>query len=498
MKGSLIGAAFMVVLSAHALASGSMEESFPGGDRRLAALRLLHDGRFDEAEEVLESSSSTPADPSIAFFRAFVIYWRLLYDEGNQPLQRTFEERLEAAIRAAENAQHERPKDPEPPLWAGSSHLLLAQLRASQKKPFAAAVEARRTRRDLEVSRKAGGSGSEPLFGLGTYNYMADRVPAFVKGVRFLLFLPGGNREEGLDQLGQAASESRYFALEARLLLTTIYANKHERLYEEAVRQSDLAGVLAPDAIAVLHASAVLSLSLGRLTEAVRFLDRALDRAASAQRTDISVVATLLYQRARSEFGLFRPDLTLERLRPMIAYQNALPRAVRGEAWQLACDAAALSGTPNWFPELALALHGSTSPSPRSGASMTAAASAWQRALPALEIERTGGIESSAKALLELADSPPREPVVALLAGRALLLAGRGEEALRWLQKAESSFQLPSLWVGPCRLMAGRAADLAGSRPRAVQFYKKAQEGASFIGREAAYQGMVRPFRLAP
>ena len=50
-------------------------------------LPLIHDGRFDEADRVLAATPDTPHTLEAAFFRAFVTYWRLLYDDDNDKLQ---------------------------------------------------------------------------------------------------------------------------------------------------------------------------------------------------------------------------------------------------------------------------------------------------------------------------------------------------------------------------------------------------------------------------
>jgi hypothetical protein len=49
---------------------------------------------------------------------------------------------------------------------------------------LAAAYEAKKAKRLLESASKAGANTADALFGLGTYNYLADTVPSYVKGLR--------------------------------------------------------------------------------------------------------------------------------------------------------------------------------------------------------------------------------------------------------------------------------------------------------------------------
>ena len=60
----------------------------------------------------------------------------------------------------------------------------------------------------------------------------AHHLFEFLKGLRVLLFLPGGNREEGLRRLESAAGRSRYFGLEARILLATLLSDRREGAYD--------------------------------------------------------------------------------------------------------------------------------------------------------------------------------------------------------------------------------------------------------------------------
>ena len=139
-------------------------------------LTLLHDGRFDEAEAFFARAGGRP--DATAFFRAFTTYWRLLYDPDNPGLEADLERRLLDSAARGEEALARNTSDAEATLFAGSSRLLLAELRASQKKVFAAGSEAKKAKRLLETGAKADSVATDASFGLGTYNYMADRLPA--------------------------------------------------------------------------------------------------------------------------------------------------------------------------------------------------------------------------------------------------------------------------------------------------------------------------------
>ena len=55
------------------------------------------------------------------------------------------------------------------------------------------------------------------------YRYYADVAPAAARLLRFLLLLPGGNRQEGLAQMLRARDEGRLLQGEADYQLHIIY-----------------------------------------------------------------------------------------------------------------------------------------------------------------------------------------------------------------------------------------------------------------------------------
>ena len=419
-----------------------------------SALREIHDGRFDEADRVLAPPASGESELPRLFFRAFVTYWRLIYDDDDEGLRRRFEGQLEQALGRAEARLEDDPSDLEARLWEGSTHLLMAQLNAARRKPFAAAFAAKRAKKSLEAATNGEASAVEPLFGLGTYNYVADRVPAFVKGIRALLFLPGGNREVGLEQLQRAARESSYFGLEARLLLVTIYANKNERLFLDALRELREATKLHPDTIAVLDASARLFISLGDPERALDALDRAETRARELSGVDGALLGRLALLRATAETARLRPDRAREAILPLVS-RTDLPPSEIGEARN------------------------------RLKAADESLASAWWRQLSTAtpEERRRAAERSDAPAMLVLA------------VGRQAVLDGDPAFGSELLGRVEMGGALSDSWLGFCRLWEGRAADLLGERRRAVDLYEQAAAGRGFLGRDAAVHHQRVPYR---
>jgi hypothetical protein len=422
---------------------------------RTAFLALLHDGRFAAARQELRRQGP-PTRPDDLFLEAFITYWQLVFDDENPDVRAALDQKLGAAIAAAEAAPND---NGDAAVWGGSGHLLLAGLRAQQRRPLAAAFEAKRAKRLLESTSTSGAKTPDALFGLGTYNYLADTVPSYVKGLRALLFLPKGDRRLGLEQLATAASESRVFALEARTFLVTIYANRHEHLFGRAIEECERLLKSFPDAIASTYAAARLDLSLGRNDASIDRLMRAEKRARDLGDVDPVVVRCMELLRARAELGSLRPDRAEATARRALATGQGLGPSIREDLEGVLRAAVRQSEGIEWPPA-------------------DAAQSPTQQAA----------------AFAALAEAQPERPLLALLAGDGELRAGRPQEALDWFARAAGAKLPPELQAG-CLFRQGQAEDLLGHRSRAVEFYGRIAATHGFAARDAALYYQQTPYR---
>jgi len=73
---------------------------------------------------------------------------------------------------------------------------------------------------------------------LGSYNYFADALPGYLKFLRVLAFLPGGDREEGLKQLQLSYEKGGITESEAGRTLVLIYTY-YEQDFEAGKKLSD-------------------------------------------------------------------------------------------------------------------------------------------------------------------------------------------------------------------------------------------------------------------
>jgi tetratricopeptide (TPR) repeat protein len=125
--------------------------------------------------------------------------------------------------------------------YAGMGEALQARLyglRAETRNAARAGVHAReRLLRAVVLDPEMG----DAYLGLGLYNYYADTLSAAARALRFFMGIPGGSKQEGIQQLQRAISEGILTSPEARFYLAILLHN-YDQKYEQAFQ---IAGPLA-------------------------------------------------------------------------------------------------------------------------------------------------------------------------------------------------------------------------------------------------------------
>ncbi len=276
---SVLLSIILAIVPATALARGSEPPPGSAVDPLIrAGLGDLHQGLYGHAEERFRAAArAAPADPEPLLFVAFTHWWRIVLEhrgrtEGYEPFLRAIDD----TVRTGEGRLDTAPGDRRAQAAVGAAHILRSHVEAMRKNFFQAAQEARRGKKLLESSLESNPGMSAALFPLGALNYYADRVPLLVKGLRFILFLPGGDADLGLSQLHRVAASDDYFRTDARLLLGLICASPEERCY--AAGQAHLRKALEENPHSPLIAGAIgdLEVRLGEYGQAVRTFEESL------------------------------------------------------------------------------------------------------------------------------------------------------------------------------------------------------------------------------
>ncbi|MBI4471779.1 MAG: hypothetical protein HY646_03860 [Acidobacteria bacterium] len=161
-----------------------------------------------------------------------------LYQEGlDQPTrQREFEQRIDQFIQMA-NARYERNKqDGEALFYLTQGHLHRGRYRVDfDKGMWGAARDGVAAKNHGEAYLKLNPTRADAYVAVGLYNYYVDIAPAFFNFIRFLLFMPKGDRAEGMKQIERTAREGEFWSPFAQNLLVEIYGSLENR-FDEALR----------------------------------------------------------------------------------------------------------------------------------------------------------------------------------------------------------------------------------------------------------------------
>ncbi len=183
------------------------------------AYDLILDARFDEAEQALRqacgaSVSPAPA-PACQVLQAVSQYWQILFDPEDQSHDAAFLATANAAIVSAEAWAARDPKRAEAWFYVGGAYGARVLLRELRNQLFAAARDGKRIHDSLQQAVTLDPSLQDAYFGLGLYHYYAAIAPTAAKVLRWLLFLPGGDRAGGLKEMAQTQNRGMLLQGEA-------------------------------------------------------------------------------------------------------------------------------------------------------------------------------------------------------------------------------------------------------------------------------------------
>jgi tetratricopeptide (TPR) repeat protein len=179
--------------------------------------------RFDAAREQLVRTCPPAPLAACAALREVALWWQIQQDPGNRSLDSQLERTAASAIDAATQWTDRDPRSAEAFFYLAAAHAPLAQWRVLRGERVAAARDGKRMKDALEQSLALDPSLQDAWFGIGLYHYYADVVPAGLKLLRMLLFLPGGDRAEGMREMLRAREQGELLRGEADYQMHLLY-----------------------------------------------------------------------------------------------------------------------------------------------------------------------------------------------------------------------------------------------------------------------------------
>ena len=191
-----------------------------------AAYNAIFDARFDEAGRLTAracSGASAAPQPACQLLEAVTVWWRIQLDPYNTGRDAEFTAAVDAAIRDATSWTMREPARAEAWFYLGGAYGAKAQWRSLRGERLAAARDGKRIKESLERALVLDPAMADAYFGLGLYRYYADVAPTALKMLRWLLLLPGGDREGGLEQMLRAQRMGQLVRSEADYQLHIVY-----------------------------------------------------------------------------------------------------------------------------------------------------------------------------------------------------------------------------------------------------------------------------------
>jgi len=165
-----------------------------------------------------------PGDPAGYFFLAMVDWWRIMVDKDNTEYDERFLEELDHVIDLCNDRLDENEEDVTALFFKGGSLGFTGRLHFYRDDWFGAAGAGRKALPLVQTASAADSTNYDIYLGTGIYNYYAAVIPELYPVARpLLLFIPPGDKAEGIRQLTIAAEKGKYASVEATYFLMQIY-----------------------------------------------------------------------------------------------------------------------------------------------------------------------------------------------------------------------------------------------------------------------------------
>ena len=181
--------------------ASTCEAALTGANRLSAVYELILAAKFDRADAELKTTCPPAPVEACRTLEAVSLWWQIQIDPDNRSRDQRFNDRARAAVTAAEAWTGRDGKNAEAWFYLAAAYAPLVQWQVLRGERVGAARNGNRVREALLKALELDPSMADAHFGIGLYEYYADVAPAAAKILRFLLFLPGGDRVKGLEEI---------------------------------------------------------------------------------------------------------------------------------------------------------------------------------------------------------------------------------------------------------------------------------------------------------
>lgn len=477
----------------------------------------IFDARFDEIPNLLartcappaSTGGTSPAPPAevCQLLEVLSLWWEIQLDPANPARDTAFQTKADAAIAAAEAWVKREAQRAEAWFYLGGAYGARVQWHVLRGERLAAARDGKRIKDALERALELDPDLRDAYFGIGLYHYYADVAPAAAKVLRWLLFLPGGNKEEGMREMLKARSGGQLLRSEADYQLHVLflwYEKQPERalelmqgLRERHPHNPHFFQVIAEIEDVYLHDATASLRSWEELLTAARAR-----RVAGPETAEARARLGIATQLER----LFETDLAVEHLRGIIESKPGAPFGIVAQAHlQLgeALDRLGLRSEATASYHAAIAAAPPGDPLKTAGRARTGLrkvpnetdARAYRLSLEGWRALERGAVAESSRLLKQSLALRPADPLTRYRYAR-LLLAQKNEagslDLLEAIVSAGNATPGP-VYANAC-VDAARIHEQQGSTARAIDLYRLSLSifGADRRTKESAQRALTR------
>ena len=503
---TLLASPAIPVLAQHALPS-RVATPLRGEEELGRVYDSILEARFDQVDAELRRACGPAPAEACDVLATTAIWWRILLDPESRALDDEFTAAAERAIRSSEEWTKRSPDDAEAWFYLGGAYAARVQWRVLRGAKLAAARDGKRIKEALERAIELAPDLDDAYFGIGLYRYYADVAPAAARFLRFLLLLPGGDRDAGLEQLLRARDRGRLIKGEAEYQLHVIYL-----WYEESTARALelLRGLEKEYPTNPLFLSSIADIQDTYLHDTTASLAswRTLLEMARDRRVNAAGIAEIRARLgiARHLEALQQTDHAIEQLRAIVAVKPTAPfsslafaylrlgqaydrmghRTQAMSAYRGAAAAAPADGLYNVAEEATRRLK---------NAPDAKKAEAYRLSLEGLRKLEQDDLKAAGQALERSLSLNPRDPVAHFRYGRLLQARREDVRALQQFELAvDEADECPPVLLGRAYLEGARLYERAGQRDRALSWYRIASTlfGAAQETRAAAARALER------
>ena len=194
-----------------------------GGAQVSRAYDTILDARFTELPARLAETCPPAPTEVCALLSLVATWWQVQLDPHDRSRDDAFQKQADTVISNIERWTRREPMRAEAWFYLGGSIGARAQWRALRGETLAAARDGKRIKDALERALDLDPALQDAYFGIGLYHYYAAVAPAAARMLRWLLLLPGGDREKGLAEMLRARNGGQLLRSEADYQLHLVY-----------------------------------------------------------------------------------------------------------------------------------------------------------------------------------------------------------------------------------------------------------------------------------